>query len=77
MTTINMPDWDWGEEANKKINNICLTAEQKDWFCDYILQEMPLDDVVWHMLRYTPEDVLKQIATDIGTYKLEGLEDEH
>ena len=68
--SIEMPDWDWGTTGNEKLNHICPTAEQKDWFCDFILQEMPIEELVWHMLRYTPEDVLKQIATDIGTYKL-------
>jgi hypothetical protein len=70
MTGINL-EWDWGVTANSKLAELFETEEQIDFFCDYILQQMPLDDVVWHMLRYTPEDVLKQIATDIGTYKLE------
>jgi hypothetical protein len=66
-----MPDWDWGETANKKIANLFETQDQKDFFCEYLINEIPVDNLVMYMLHYTPEDELKQIALNIGTYKLE------
>lgn len=70
-TAIRFPDWDYGTTANKKLNDLCKTQGQKDLLCEYLTQEMPVDELVWHLLRYTPKDVLKQIAIDIGTYELE------
>ena len=70
-TSIKMPDWDWGETANKKIANLFETQDQKDFFCEYLINEIPVDNLVMYMLHYTPEDELKQIALNIGTYKLE------
>lgn len=70
-TSITMPDWDYGTTANQKLEELCQTQEQKDFLCEYLTQEMPVDELVWHLLRYTPIEVLKEIAVDIGMYKLE------
>jgi hypothetical protein len=35
-----------------------------------------VDNLVMYMLRYTPKYVLQELAVAIGTYKLEGLEDD-
>jgi hypothetical protein len=71
MTSIKIPAWDWGSIADEKLDKLLLKGEQLDYFCEYLLNEIPVDNLVWHMLRYTPQDVLKQIAEDIGAYKIE------
>lgn len=75
MTSINL-EWDWGITGNSKLAELFNIEEQKDFFCEYLINEMPVDELVAYMLCYTPVDALKQIAEDIGTYNLEGLEDE-
>jgi hypothetical protein len=76
-TSIRLPDWDWGTPANEKLAKLFETQDQKDFFCEYLINEMPVDNLVMYMLRYTPRYMLRELADAIGTYKLEGLEDEH
>jgi hypothetical protein len=71
MTSIKMPDWDYGETSNKKLLELFSKQEHKDFFCEYLINEIPVDDLVGYMLCYTPIEVLKQIADDIGAYDIE------
>ena len=75
MTTFKMLDWDWGETANQKLSELCENQQQKDVFCEYLLNEKPVDDLVWHVLRYVPIEVLKEIAKDAGVYDMEEEDD--
>lgn len=68
---IKMPDWDWGNTANDKLAQLFTSQEQKDFFCEYLINEMPVDNLVWYMLQYTSKEVLKELADAIGTYQLE------
>jgi len=68
---VKMPDWDWGNTANDKLNQLFTNQEQKDFFCEYLINEMPVDNLVWYMLQYTSKEVLKELADAIGTYQLE------
>ncbi len=69
--SITLPEWNWGEKANKKIAKICKTDEQREWLFDYLLQEINVDVLVGYYLHYAPAKDIKAIAKSIGTFDLE------
>ena len=71
MTAIILPDWDWGETANKKLLALFSKEEHKDFFCEYLINEIPVDNLVAYMLRYTPIEELGELAQNIGAYDIE------
>jgi hypothetical protein len=71
MNNVIFPDWDWGETANEKLLKLFSNDAHKDFFCEYLINGIPVDNLVAYMLCYTPIEVLKQIADDIGAYEIE------
>lgn len=70
MIGLNL-EWDWGVTGNSKLAELFSKEEHKDFFCEYLINEIPIDNLVAYMLCYTPIEVLKELAEDIGTYTIE------
>lgn len=76
---LNIPDWDWGEKSNHKLRKMFgIPADQPmhkdhrlEFFLDYLLQEVDVNELVSNYLYYTPLKVLKSEADAIGCYELE------
>jgi hypothetical protein len=69
MTGLNLA-WDWGVTGNSKLAELFTDEEQKDFFCEYLINEMPIDDLVAYFLFYAPVDTLKVLASDIGAFNI-------
>ena len=74
-----IPDWDWGEKSNKKLRKIFSipadqplhTSKQLDFFLNYLLQEVDINELVSEYLYHAPMKVLESQADAIGCYELE------
>ena len=74
-----IPDWDWGEKSNKKLRKIFSipadqplhTSKQLDFFLNYLLQEVDINELVSEYLYHAPMKVLASQADAIGCYELE------
>lgn len=70
MTTFKLPDWDWGTITNKKLDDN-FTHDQKDFLCEYLINEMPVTELVMYLLEYMPIEIIRELADDIGVFTLD------
>jgi len=76
---FSMPDWNWGERSNKKLRKMFSIPDDQpmhsnhrlDFYLNYLLQEVDVDELVSVYLHHTPLKVLKSQADAIGCYELE------
>jgi hypothetical protein len=81
---IMLPDWDWGEKSNEKLREMfsipsdqpMYKNERLEFFLNYLLQEVDVNELVSVYLHHTPVEVLVSQADAIGCYELELEEDD-